>query len=101
MPRGSLSTLHLAARAHYAPAAEPVLAAATDGAGLTAAPPIADSTAPASWSQSCVGKPRLIPPWDGSSQREVTTLPRVKKCTPSVPCAWVSPNNEFFQPPNE
>jgi uncharacterized membrane protein YfcA len=25
------------------------------------------------------GKPRLMPPWLGSSQREVTTLPRVKK----------------------
>ena len=51
--------------------------------------------------QSWVGKPRLMPPWLGSSQREVTTLPRVKKCTPSVPWAWVSPNSEFFQPPNE
>ena len=51
--------------------------------------------------QAFCGKPRLIPPWLGSSQREVTTLPRVKKCTPSVPCAWVSPNSEFFQPPNE
>lgn len=25
------------------------------------------------------GKPRLRPPWLGSSQRDVTTLPRVKK----------------------
>lgn len=47
------------------------------------------------------GKPRLMPPWLGSSQREVTTLPRVKKCTPSVPWAWVSPNRLFFQPPKE
>jgi hypothetical protein len=31
----------------------------------------------------------------------VTTLPRVKKCTPSVPCACVSPNSELFQPPKE
>ena len=31
------------------------------------------------------GKPRLTPPWLGSSQRLVTTLPRVKKCTPSGP----------------
>ena len=45
------------------------------------------------------GKPRLMPPWEGSSQRVVTTLPRVKKCTPSAPCAWVSPNSELFQPP--
>ena len=51
--------------------------------------------------QSFWGKPRLRPPWLGSSQREVTTLPRVKKCTPSVPCAWLSPNRLFFQPPNE
>ena len=36
------------------------------------------------------GNPRLIPPWLGSSQRVVTTLPRVKKCTPSMPWAWVS-----------
>ena len=48
-----------------------------------------------------VGKPRLTPPWDGSSQRLVTTLPRVKKCTPSAPWAWVSPNSDDFQPPNE
>lgn len=47
------------------------------------------------------GKPRLMPPWLGSSQRDVTTLPRVKKCTPSVPWAWVSPNRLFFQPPKE
>ena len=47
------------------------------------------------------GKPRLIPPWLGSSQRLVTTLPRVKKWTPSVPCAWLSPNSELFQPPKE
>src|SRR6185503_4514354 len=36
-----------------------------------------------------------------SSHRLVTTFVRVKKCTPSVPYAWLSPNNEFFQPPNE
>ncbi len=47
------------------------------------------------------GNPRLMPPWLGSSQRVVTTLPRVKKCTPSAPCAWVSPNSELFQPPKE
>ena len=35
-----------------------------------------------------------MPPWLGSSQRVVTALPRVKKCTPSVPWAWVSPNSE-------
>ncbi len=51
--------------------------------------------------QAFCGKPRLMPPWLGSSQREVTALPRVKKPTPSVPWAWVSPNSEFFQPPNE
>jgi hypothetical protein len=45
------------------------------------------------------GKPRLRPPWLGSSQRLVMALPRVKKCTPSVPWAWLSPNSEFFQPP--
>ena len=60
---------------------------------------------PCAWTaaldQPWVGKPRLMPPWLGSSQREVTTLPRVKKCTPSGPCAWVSPNSELFQPPNE
>jgi hypothetical protein len=27
--------------------------------------------------QPLVGKPRFTPPWEGSSQREVTTLPRV------------------------
>src|SRR6266536_1411805 len=51
--------------------------------------------------QSLRGKPRFTPPCDGSSQREVTTLVRVKKCMPSGPYAWVSPNNESFQPPNE
>ena len=51
--------------------------------------------------QPFVGKPRLRPPWLGSSHREVTTLPLVKKCTPSRPYAWVSPNNDDFQPPNE
>src|SRR5699024_4672722 len=50
---------------------------------------------------SFCGKPRLMPPWDGSSHRVVTALPRVKNCTPSVPWAWVSPNSEFFQPPKE
>ena len=33
------------------------------------------------------GKPRLMPPWLGSSQRLVTALPRVKKWMPSVPWA--------------
>ena len=47
------------------------------------------------------GNPRLMPPWLGSSQRLVTTLPRVKKRTPSAPYACVSPNSELFQPPNE
>src|SRR5690625_163343 len=47
------------------------------------------------------GKPRLMPPCDGSDHRVVTALPRVKKCTPSAPWAWVSPNSEFFQPPKE
>jgi hypothetical protein len=51
--------------------------------------------------QSFWGKPRLTPPWLGSSQRAVTTLPRVKKCTPSSPWAWLSPKRLFFQPPNE
>ena len=51
--------------------------------------------------QAFWGKPRLMPPWEGSSQRVVTTLPRVKKWKPSVPWAWVSPNSEFFQPPKE
>lgn len=37
----------------------------------------------------------------GSGQRVVTTLPRVKKCTPSVPWAWVSPKSEAFHPPKE
>ena len=37
----------------------------------------------------------------GSIHRVVTTLPRVKKWTPSVPWAWVSPNSERFQPPKE
>ncbi len=45
------------------------------------------------------GKPRLMPPWLGSSQRWVMALPRVKNCTPSVPWAWASPNREAFQPP--
>ena len=44
--------------------------------------------------QTFCGKPRLMPPWLGSSQRVVTTLPRVKKLTPSTPWAWVSPNSE-------
>jgi hypothetical protein len=47
------------------------------------------------------GNPRLIPPWLGSNQRAVTTFPRVKKCTPSTPWAWLSPNSEDFQPPKE
>ena len=52
--------------------------------------------------QSCCGKPRSIPcRVDGSGQRAVTTLPRVKKWIPSTPWAWVSPNSEDFQPPNE
>ena len=52
-------------------------------------------------SQAFCGKPRFSPPWLGSNQREVITLPRVKKCRPSTPWAWVSPNSEFFQPPKE
>ncbi len=32
-------------------------------------------------------------------QREVTVLPRVKKCTPSMPCMLLSPNAESPQPP--
>ncbi len=51
--------------------------------------------------QEFCGKPRLMPPWLGSSQRLVTTLPRVKKWTPSVPWAWLSPKSELFQPPKE
>jgi hypothetical protein len=51
--------------------------------------------------QTFCGNPRLSPPWLGSSQREVITLPRVKKLTPSMPWAWLSPNREFFQPPKE
>ncbi len=51
--------------------------------------------------QSFCGKPRLRPPWLGSSQREVMTLPRVKKWTPSMPWAWLSPKSEFFHPPKE
>ncbi|RAG84566.1 hypothetical protein DN069_16365 [Streptacidiphilus pinicola] len=35
--------------------------------------------------QELVGKPRLMPPWLGSSQRWVTALPRVKNWTPSAP----------------
>ncbi len=35
--------------------------------------------------QEFVGKPRLMPPWEGSSQRWVTALPRVKNRTPSSP----------------
>ena len=51
--------------------------------------------------QTFCGKPRFRPPWLGSSQRVVITLPRVKKWKPSTPWAWVSPNSEFFQPPKE
>ncbi|SES70555.1 hypothetical protein SAMN04488546_0200 [Geodermatophilus poikilotrophus] len=51
--------------------------------------------------QAFCGNPRFRPPWLGSSQRLVITLPRVKKCTPSAPCAWVSPKRLFFQPPKE
>ena len=51
--------------------------------------------------QAFWGKPSSMPPWLGSSQRLVTTLPRVKKCTPSMPWAWVSPKRLFFQPPKE
>jgi hypothetical protein len=50
------------------------------------------------------GNPKSSPAWDllaGSTQRVVTTLPRVKKCTPSVPCACVSPKSDRFQPPKE
>ena len=47
------------------------------------------------------GKPRFRPAWLGSSHRLVTTFARVKKCTPSAPCACVSPKSELFQPPNE
>ena len=49
--------------------------------------------------QAFCGKPSSIPPWLGSSHRLVMALPRVKKCTPSVPWAWLSPNREAFQPP--
>jgi len=45
------------------------------------------------------GNPSSMPPWLGSSQRLVMALPRVKKCTPSVPWAWLSPKSEAFQPP--
>src|SRR3712207_6895006 len=51
--------------------------------------------------QAFCGKPRFRPPWLGSSQRLVMTLPRVKKCTPSAPWACVSPNRLFFHPPKE
>ena len=51
--------------------------------------------------QAFCGKPRLRPPWLGSSHRLVMTLPRVKKCTPSAPCACASPKRLFFQPPKE
>ena len=37
----------------------------------------------------------------GSIHRVVTTLPRVKKWTPSAPWAWVSPSSDRFQPPKE
>ncbi len=65
------------------------------------APPAAFASRGGSQAQSFCGKPRFRPPWLGSSQRWVTTLPRVKKCTPSLPCAWVSPKSEFFHPPKE
>ncbi|SCG81296.1 hypothetical protein GA0070623_5670 [Micromonospora rifamycinica] len=52
-------------------------------------------------SQVWVGKPRFTPPWRGSSQRLVTTLPRVKNRTPSSPWACRSPKRDAFQPPNE
>ena len=52
-------------------------------------------------SQAFCGNPRFSPPWLGSNQRDVITLPRVKKCSPSTPCACVSPKSEFFQPPKE
>ena len=51
--------------------------------------------------QRWVGKPRSTPPWLGSGHRVVTTLPRVKKWTPSVPWAWESPKSDCFQPPKE
>ncbi len=35
--------------------------------------------------QVCRGKPRSTPRWMGSGQRLITTLGRVKKCTPSGP----------------
>ena len=34
-------------------------------------------------------------------QRWVTALVRVKKCTPSIPWAWLSPKSESFHPPKE
>jgi hypothetical protein len=40
-----------------------------------------------------------MPPWPGSIQRLVMALPRVEKCAPSVPWAWLSPNGDAFQPP--
>ncbi len=49
--------------------------------------------------QAFCGKPSSMPPCEGSSQRLVIALPRVKKCTPSVPWAWLSPNSDAFQPP--
>ncbi len=36
------------------------------------------------------GKPRLIPPWLGSSQRAVTTFSRVKNATPAGPYAFAA-----------
>ncbi len=48
-----------------------------------------------------VGKPRLIPPCDGSSHRDVIAFCRVKKWMASGPYALVSPKSESFQPPKE
>jgi hypothetical protein len=72
-----------------------------DRAGGRTRPPARSDRSWAEQAQLFWGKPRLSPPWLGSSQREVTTLPRVKKCTPSIPWAWESPNSEDFQPPKE
>ena len=55
-------------------------------------------------SQTFCGNPSSRPPCGrlaGSIHRVVTTLPRVKKCTPSAPWAWVSPSSDRFQPPKE
>ena len=61
------------------------LAPDADPSGTAAASEAPPRTVSGGAGQEFVGNPRLMPPWEGSGQRWVTALPRVKNRTPSSP----------------